>query len=377
VHAPIMNEPFIRIKVVGVGGAGGYVVQSLYHSGIPYVDYIAANTDMQALSAIDGPRLLCLGETTTEGRGAGSNPLLGQRAAEESETRLQEYLRGADMVLIVAGMGGGTGSGAVPVIASIARDMGALTVAAITRPFRMEGARRAKVADQWIAQLRPIADTVVIISNDQLLRRAERSTTLIQGFETAAQTLSQGVQGLAEIISNRGLINVDFADIRTIMADAGPALLGIGQGYGPGRAVEAMQQAMSSPLIENRIEGARSVLFNISGGEDLGVLEAYQAADMLHNKIHEDANIIVGATIGPNHYPNAVKITLIATGFEREPTPSTVHPHLSRIERDFVKPPVRDPDNQPVVAHTAQPPRPDPLELPPFLKIDRTRRTNV
>lgn len=310
----------IDIRVVGVGGAGGNVVDRLITGGIKGASLIAVNTDTQALQGAHAATRICIGETCTRGLGAGGNPQIGQAAAEESLAHLRESLVGADMVFIVAGMGGGTGTGAAPVVAQIARDLGALTVAVVTRPFAFEGQRRAKVSDQGIAQLRTIADTIVIVPNERIIQVSSRGTSVVQAFGLADTVLRHGIQGLVDLIVQHGMINVDFADIRAIMSDSGPALLGIGVGDGADRAVEAVRRAMSCTLLEGRIEGARRLLLHIAGGEDLGILEVSNAVEAISRTIDREANVIFGAMIDPTLPKGKVKATLVATGFDIGPS---------------------------------------------------------
>ncbi|MDW8392087.1 MAG: cell division protein FtsZ [Oscillochloridaceae bacterium] len=311
---PLDSAP-VKIRVVGVGGAGGNVIDRLASERIPGVDTLAVNTDRQALGASRATRHLVLGETVTRGLGAGGDPLVGRQAAEESAAALRERLRGADMVFIAAGMGGGTGTGAAPIVARVARELGALCVALVTRPFSFEGRRRAQIAAQGIATLRDVADTVIIVPNDRLIEAATRSTSVREAFDMADAVLQLGVQGIAELMVQRGLINVDFADVRAVMERAGTALLGIGAARGHNRAIEALRRATACPLLEGRLEGARRLLLNITGGNDLGLLEVHSAAELAARSIDPDANIIFGATIDPTLTSGLVKVTLVATGF--------------------------------------------------------------
>jgi cell division protein FtsZ len=319
IHMPGESLRQITIKVVGVGGAGGSVVDRLVAGGLRGTELIAVNTDVQALRVARSVTQICIGETCTRGLGAGADPLVGQAAAEESVGRLREALRGADMVFIVAGMGGGTGTGAAPVVAKVARELGALTVGVVPRPFAFEGQRRARVAEQGIAQLRAVADTIIIVPNERIVQASARSTSVVQAFSMADNVLRYGIQGLVDLITRHGMINVDFADIRAIMCQAGPALLGIGMGDGADRAIEAMRRAMACPLLEGRIDGARRLLLNIAGGEDLGLLEINRAAELAARSIDREANIIFGAMLDPSLPAGKVKVTLVATGFGAAP----------------------------------------------------------
>lgn len=312
----VAAAPRVSIKVVGIGGAGGNVVDCMVGARLAHVETLVVNTDRQALQGSGASTRLCLGEAITRGLGAGGDPVVGQSAAEASAAQLQGALRGADAVFLMAGMGGGTGTGAAPIIAGIARELGALTVAIVTRPFGFEGRRRAQVAEQGLAQLRSVADTVIVVPNDRLLKASARTTTVRQAFAMADTVLRYGVGGIADLITRRGLINVDFADVRTVMGEAGRALLGIGVSRGPNRSIDAMRKAMACPLLEGGLEGARRLLFNITGGEDLGLIEVQGAAELLMRRVHPDANIIFGAIIDPSLNGGYVKVTLVAAGFD-------------------------------------------------------------
>ncbi len=308
-------ENFAQIKVVGVGGGGCNAVDRMVHEGVQGVDFIAVNTDAQSLLHSLAPVRVRVGDKLTRGLGSGGNPVIGQKAAEENQEDLYEQLKGSDMVFITSGMGGGTGTGASPVIAGLAHDLGALTVGVVTKPFTFEGNHRRKIAEQGIEQLRPVVDTLIIIPNDRLLQTASKNTTMMQAFQMADSVLRHGIQGISDLITQRGLINVDFADVKTIMSQAGSALMAIGSGKGDNRMVDAVNQAIASPLLEVSIDGAKGVLFNVMGGEDMGLLEIYEAAEIVAKAVDPDANIIVGATINPE-LEGEVKITLIATGFD-------------------------------------------------------------
>lgn len=312
---PTEIESFTKIKVVGVGGAGGSAVNRMREIGLKGVQFIAMNTDAQALYNSQADLKLHLGETTTSGLGAGADPAVGEAAAEESRDQIRESLEGADMVFITLGAGGGTGSGAGHVVAQVARDLGILTVGVATRPFSFEGAKRKKNADWAINELRRQVDTLITIPNDRLLETIDRRTPLLETFKIADDVLRQGVQGISELITEHGLINLDFADIKAIMSNAGSALMGIGRSSGEKRAVEAARQAIESPLIEVSIEGAKGVLFNICGGADMSMSEIQDAAELITESVSPDANIIFGATIKPE-LEDEVVITVIATGFD-------------------------------------------------------------
>lgn len=309
------SENFAQIKVIGVGGGGSNAVNRMIQAGVKGVDFIAVNTDAQALLKSDAPTRIRIGDKLTKGLGSGGNPDTGRRAADESSEELFEVLKGADMVFITAGMGGGTGTGAAPVVAQISREIGALTVGVVTKPFMFEGAHRRSAAEEGINLLKEQVDTLITIPNDRLLQIAEKKTTMHEAFRIADDVLRQGIQGISDLIIEPGLINLDFADVKTIMQVAGSALMAIGRGTGDSRCVDAARQAIESPLLEISIEGAKGVLFNITGGPDLGILEVNEAATLIKEHADPDANIIFGAVIDPE-MGSDVKITLIATGFD-------------------------------------------------------------
>ncbi len=304
------------IKVVGAGGGGVNAVNRMIEAGLKGVEFIAINTDAQALLMSDADVKLDIGRELTRGLGAGSDPEVGRRAAEEHHDEIHEVLKGADMVFITAGEGGGTGTGSAPVVAEVAKSQGALTIGVVTRPFSFEGRRRGVQAEVGIAQLKEKVDTMIVIPNDRLLTVASDKTTMVNAFKMADEVLLQGVQGITDLITIPGLINTDFADVKMILRDAGSALMGIGYGSGNGRAAAAARQAISSPLLEASIEGARGILFNISGGSDLGLFEVNEAAEIIHGVAHPDANIIFGAVID-DAMGDEVRVTVIAAGFDR------------------------------------------------------------
>jgi cell division protein FtsZ len=304
------------IKVVGIGGGGVNAVNRMIEASLKGVEFIAVNTDAQALLASDADVKLDVGRELTRGLGAGSNPEVGRQAAEDHAEELEEVLKGADMVFITAGEGGGTGTGGAPVVARIAKAQGALTIGVVTRPFAFEGRRRSSQADAGIQELKQEVDTLIIIPNDRLLQVAERTTSMLDAFRLADQVLLQGVQGITDLITIPGLINLDFADVRATMREAGTALMGIGQARGEERAVAAAKQAISSPLLEASVDGARGVLLNISGGSDLGLFEVNEAAEVIASAAHPDANIIFGAVID-DALGDEVRVTVIAAGFDR------------------------------------------------------------
>jgi cell division protein FtsZ len=304
------------IKVVGVGGAGVNAVNRMIDAGLKGVEFIAVNTDAQALLMSDADVKLDIGRELTRGLGAGSDPEIGRQAAEDHRAEIEEALEGSDMVFITAGEGGGTGTGGAPIIAEAARAAGALTIGVVTRPFSFEGRRRSVQAEQGIVELKERVDTQIVIPNDRLLDVSDENTALLNAFDTADEVLLQGVQGITTLITTPGLINTDFADVRTVMANAGSALMGVGQATGDGRALNAARKAISSPMLEASIEGARGILLNISGPRDLGLFEVNEAAEVIHGVAHPEANIIFG-TVVDDEMGDDVRVTVIAAGFDR------------------------------------------------------------
>lgn len=330
---------FAKIRVVGVGGAGCNAIGSMIeHGAISGVDFVAINTDAQALLLNKAETKIQIGENITKGLGSGGDPENGRLAAEESEEKIKHMLEGSDMVFLTAGMGGGTGTGATPIIAKIAKELGALTVVVVTKPFLFEGTRRMVTAEEGLENLKDKADTLIVIPNQRILDVVDRKLSLLDAFKVADSVLTQGVQGISEIITLPGLINVDFADVRTIMSDAGSSLMGIGTGIGENRAQAAARAAISSPLLEISMDGARGVLFNIVGGQDLTMTEVDEAAKIISNAADPDANIIFGATIDDT-MRDQIRITVVATGFDQakqrlqqfvvqQPEPEVVHPNV-------------------------------------------------
>jgi len=308
-------ENFALIKVVGVGGGGSNAVNRMIRAELLGVEFIAVNTDAQALLLSDAPHKLRIGDKVTKGLGSGADPVVGRKSAEDDSEKLYEALKEADMVFVTAGMGGGTGTGAAPIIAEIAKDVGALTVAVVTKPFSFEGAKRRLLAEQGIAELVDKVDTLITIPNDRLLQVVEKKTSMVDAFRIVDDVLRQGVQGISDLITVPGLINLDFADVKTIMTNAGSALMGIGHGSGESRAADAARQAIMSPLLEQSIDGARGVLFTITGGPDLTLFEVNEAAEIIHAAADPEANIIFGAVID-ERMGGEVKISVIATAFE-------------------------------------------------------------
>lgn len=309
-------ETFARIKVVGVGGGGGAAVERMIAAGVKGIEFIAINTDAQALHYSHATRKVHIGQQTTRGLGAGADPEVGRRAAEESEKEIAEILKGSDMVFITLGAGGGTGTGAAPLIAQVAKQGGALVVAMATKPFAFEGERRSRVAEAGIAEIKDNVDTLITIPNDRLLQTIDRKTSLLDAFGVVDDVLRQGVQGISDLITIHGLINLDFADVKAIMSNAGSALMGIGRASGENRAIEAARQAIDSPLLELNIEGAKGVLFNITGGRNMSMHEIDEAAKTITGAVDEDANIIFGAVLDES-LDDDIKITVVATGFEQ------------------------------------------------------------
>ena len=310
-------EQFAKIKVIGVGGGGSNAVNRMIEGNLSGVDFVAINTDKQALQTSDAEYKIQIGEKLTKGLGAGADPKVGAKAAEESRDEIYQALQNNDMIFLTAGMGGGTGTGAMPVVAEIAKELGILTVGVVTKPFGFEGRTRMKNALQGIESLRKNVDTLVTIPNDRLLQVTGKNTSIIEAFNIADDVLKQGVKGIADLITVPGEINLDFSDVKTIMADSGLAHMGIGIAEGENRAVEAAKKAIHSPLLETTIQGAKGVLINITGGPSLGLHEVTEAANVVHDAVDEDANVIFGAVIDEN-MKEVIKVTVIATGFSQD-----------------------------------------------------------
>jgi cell division protein FtsZ len=330
----IENEPGARIKVIGAGGCGGNAINHMIASGLGNIEFVSVNTDSQALLNNAAPIRLQIGQMLTRGRGTGGNPEIGRKAALEDQERLRQLLGEAEMVFVTAGMGGGTGTGSAPVIARFARECGALTVGVVTKPFQFEGRKRRSQGDEGLRELKDAVDTLITIPNDRLLSVANRSTTLKEAFQKADDILLQAVRGISELVTVHGLINLDFADVRSIMADMGMAMMGTGRASGENRAAEAAQRAISSPLLEDTsIKGARGLLINVTGGPDMSLYEVNEAASLIQEEAHEDANIIFGAVID-EEITDEIRVTVIATGFgdygaERERRSSRPSPHAA------------------------------------------------
>lgn len=343
------NKRFAVIKVLGVGGGGTNAVNRMIGAGVKGVEFWGVNTDVQALSVSLADNKLQLGGNLTKGLGAGSNPEIGQRAAEESIEDIRKSLDGADMVFITAGMGGGTGTGSSPLIAEVARELGALTVGVVTKPFKFEGPIRISQAENGVSILKEKVDALIVIPNDKLLQVVEKRTSIIDAFKVADDVLRQGVKGISDLITVPGLINLDFADVRTVMYDAGSAMMGIGVGSGENRAIEAAEAAISSSLLEETITGAKGVIFNVTGGSDLTLYEVNDAAEVIYNAVDPDANIIFGAVIDEK-LQGDVMITVIATGFKQlEKRAATEEEVVRRIRPEIMA-------------------EKEPVELPPFIR---------
>lgn len=377
-------ETFAKIKVVGVGGSGGSALNRMMQHKIRGIEFVAINTDAQALHHNSAPTKVHIGKTTTRGLGAGMDPDVGRKAAEEDQDEIRELLKDSDMVFITCGLGGGTGTGAAPLIAEVAKDLGALTVAVVTKPFSFEGVQRRTLADHGYAELAAQVDTIISIPNDRLLQIIDKKTSLLESFQVVDDVLRQGIQGIAELITVPGLINVDFADVKAIMKDQGTALMGIGRGTGENRAVDAAKAAIDSPLLEVPIDGAKGILFTITGGSNMGMYEVNEAARVITQSADQNAKIIFGAVIDED-LKDEVKVTVIATGFGKggsrapkkmmaaasnvfEPMPSMDRP------KQTMSSPTSSPEPRPSFVPPAAPkapPKPAPeddLEIPAFIR---------
>jgi cell division protein FtsZ len=324
-------ETFARIKVVGVGGSGGHAISRMIESKLKGVEFVAINTDAQDLHHNKASEKVHIGKNLTKGLGAGMNPDVGRQAAEENRDEIQEVLKGADMVFVTCGLGGGTGSGAAPIVAETAKELGALTVAVITKPFAFEGAQRKAIAEEALENLRERVDTLITIPNDKLLQIIDKKTTLINSFKIVDDVLRQGVQGISDLITKPGIVNVDFADVRAIMSDSGSALMGIGIGEGENRAADAAKAAINSPLLELSIDGAKGVLFNVSGSNDLTMLEINEAANIITESIDPNAKVIFGAVVDDSIKKGEVQITVVATGFDADRVKESPIERMSRM----------------------------------------------
>ena len=350
-----------KIKVIGVGGAGNNAVNRMIDVGVTGVEFIAINTDRQALMLSKAPTKIQIGEKLTRCLGAGGDPSIGEKAAEETREEISNSLKGSDMVFVTSGMGGGTGTGAAPIVAQIAKELGILTVAVVTKPFSFEAKKRMQNAERGIASLKEKVDTLVVIPNDRLLQVVERKTTFTEAFALSDEVLRQGVQGISDLISIPGLINLDFADVKTIMYDTGMAHMGIGRASGENRAEEAAKAAINSPLLESTVDGARGVLLNITAGPDLGIFEVNTAAELVQKSIDPDANLIFGAVIDEK-MGDEMSVTVIATGFDRDRVPLSALAVDKVIDRSmFEKTPVADNRISPT----------NDIEIPTFLRKNK------
>lgn len=336
-EAKQQSETFARIKVIGVGGGGCNAVDRMIEEGLSGIEFIAINTDAQALLRSNAPIRVRIGDKSTRGLGAGGDPNIGRIAAEESAEELYEVLKGSDMVFITAGLGGGTGTGAAPVVAQIAKEIGALTIGVVTRPFTFEGSHRAKAAEAGAFKLKEHADTLIVIPNDRLLQIVDKRSALQEAFRIADDVLRQGIQGISELITIPGLINLDFADVRTIMSEGGAALMAVGQASGEDRARVAAEQAISSQLLDVTINGAHGILFNVTGGNSLSLFEVNQAAAIIKETAHQDVNLIFGAVIDES-MDDELRITVIATGFDQDNPPNYQDVERSQIFGDLRQP---------------------------------------
>lgn len=363
-------DGFATIKVIGVGGGGNNAVNRMIEHGVQGVEFIAVNTDAQALNLSKAEIKMQIGAKLTRGLGAGANPEVGKKAAEESKEQIEEALKGADMVFVTAGMGGGTGTGAAPVIAQIAKDLGALTVGVVTRPFTFEGRKRAMQAAGGISAMKESVDTLIVIPNDRLLEIVDKNTPMLEAFREADNVLRQGVQGISDLIAVPGLINLDFADVKTIMSNKGSALMGIGVATGENRAAEAAKKAISSPLLETSIDGAQGVLMNITGGNNLSLYEVQEAADIVASASDQDVNMIFGSVINEN-LKDEIVVTVIATGFrEAEVNPAKqTRPFVGHVKQATVpKRETKREETQQEMANRAVQQAEDTLDIPTFLR---------
>ncbi|SDB87651.1 cell division protein FtsZ [Pelagirhabdus alkalitolerans] len=367
-------DELATIKVIGVGGGGNNAVNRMIEHGVQGVEFIAVNTDAQALNLSKAEVKIQLGTKLTRGLGAGANPEVGRKAAEESKEQLEEALEGADMIFVTAGMGGGTGTGAAPVIAQVAKEIGALTVGVVTRPFMFEGRKRSTQAVNGIDGLKENVDTLIVIPNDRLLEIIDKNTPMLEAFREADNVLRQGVQGISDLIATPGLINVDFADVKTIMVDKGSALMGIGVASGENRATEAAKKAISSPLLETSIDGARGVLMNITGGANLSLFEVQEAADIVTSAADQEVNVIFGSVIN-EELKEEIVVTVIATGFDESAPnqperkrPSTINQQAATKET-----PLNDASQEPA-SEPGYRQEEDTLDIPTFLRNRNRRR---
>ncbi|TDM07343.1 cell division protein FtsZ [Macrococcus lamae] len=359
------------LKVIGVGGGGNNAVNRMIEHGMNNVEFIAINTDGQALNLSKATSKIQIGEKLTRGLGAGANPEIGKKAAEESREQIEDAIQGADMVFVTAGMGGGTGTGAAPVVAKIAKEMGALTVGVVTRPFSFEGRKRQTQAAAGVEAMKAAVDTLIVIPNDRLLDIVDKSTPMMEAFKEADNVLRQGVQGISDLIAVSGEVNLDFADVKTIMSNQGSALMGIGVASGENRAMEAAKKAISSPLLETSIVGAQGVLMNITGGESLSLFEAQEAANIVQDAADEDVNMIFGTVINPE-LQDEIVVTVIATGFNEKTSARSVKPQSSSFTQNPVRETKEERPESTVQQTQTQTSNDADLDVPSFLR-DRTR----
>ena len=360
---PSYVDNFAKIRVIGVGGGGSNAVNRMIQAGIQGVEFIVVNTDAQALLDAQSPQRMRIGDKLTRGLGAGGNPETGEKAAMESAEDLTSLVDGADMVFVTAGMGGGTGSGAAPIVAKLAREAGALTIGVVTRPFAFEGAKRRRVAEEGLKRFKEQVDTLIVIPNDRLLQIADKKVTIVDSFTLADDVLRQGIQGISELITIPGLINLDFADVRAVMENGGSALMAIGKGVGDDRAKTAAEQAIASKLLDVSIDGAQSILFNVTGGMDMTLHEVNEAAEIIRATAHPESNIIFGAVLDPT-MDGEIRVTVIATGFEiaseaRKPVSSGIRPFPAAVSTE------RSDKTVPFPVRTYNP---DDLDIPAFLR---------
>ncbi|MCX6807209.1 MAG: cell division protein FtsZ [Patescibacteria group bacterium] len=348
--------PVAKIVILGIGGGGSNAINRMIKAGVRGVEFVAVNTDAQALSHNDSPTKLAIGRASTKGLGAGAMPEVGRKAAEESIEDIRAVIEGADMVFVTACEGGGTGTGASPIIAQLAKEMGILTVAVVTKPFSFEGPKKARVADDGVKELKENVDTVIVIPNDRVLALIDKKTPLTDAFMVVDDVLRQGISGISDLITRNGIINVDFADIRTIMKDAGTALMGIGYGTGENRAIEAARQAIDSPLLEMSINGAKNIVYNITGGSDLSMFEVDEASRIITEAADPDANIIFGVGVDDD-MTGEIKITVVAAGFDEEALAKNKVPEPSK----------KSPLHQ-ILSGQAKKPDPDELDVPAFMR---------
>ncbi|MDQ0206440.1 cell division protein FtsZ [Alkalicoccobacillus murimartini] len=368
-------EQLAQIKVIGVGGGGSNAVNRMIENGLQGVEFIAVNTDAQALHLSKAESKYQLGGKLTRGLGAGANPDIGKKAAEESREQIEEVLQGADMVFITAGMGGGTGTGAAPVIAEVAKEIGALTVGVVTRPFTFEGRKRQNQAANGIAALKEKVDTLIVIPNDRLLEMVDKNTPMLEAFREADNVLRQGVQGISDLIATPGLINLDFADVKTIMSDKGSALMGIGIATGENRATEAAKKAISSPLLETSVDGAQGVLMNITGGNNLSLYEVHEAAEIVSAASDAEVNMIFGSVINEN-LKDEIVITIIATGFEdneNESKPTAPRPNKGLTQKEEPSQQREPRQQRPQQQEPPATEQSETLDIPTFLRNRRNR----